>query len=482
MTPKPFRGIAVPPFPLLVIIAVTNRYEILDILSQDGSGVSFQATDRESGNEVVLRRFFPFGPDGGGLEEEERIAYEVGVKRLQEITHPALRTVIDGGTDPVDGMPFLVTEWVEGEMLSLRLNDGPLSSESVRTLADLALETSQILSDAFGEEAIWVETDPTTVIISEENPERPITFWICPIRWLGDPSARSDLKPLLEMVEDLSGWRGQMISRSSGAGLGAWVKTLRDEPNIWTLAQAKAALHEPATIVEASAAQAAAAPAPAPRQQVVFVNRPVIWPWVLASLLVLSAAGILGWKHFNPPATTPPIAATTPPSEAQAPTPTSATPETNPAVDPTPAALAATPAALAATPEPKPPAPAPKPAASSKPESAVEAMNRRAAEMAAEAEDNILTTPGEKSTIVGTVIHTESSNSKQSYYFRVKTDKGQQLLWVMFRASDWEDFDVKTLSEFHGKHARFTGRWAPESSGRQLVLRMTATRQFEVLD
>jgi hypothetical protein len=435
---------------------VTNRYEILDILSQDRRGVTFKAEDRETGKEVVLRRFFPFGPDGGGLEEEERIAYEIGVKRLQEVSHPALRSVLDGGTDPVDGMPFLVTEWLEGEMLSERIKEGPLSPESVRALADLALETSQILSEAFGEEAIWVETDPTTVIVSDHDPARQVTFWISPLRWLGDPSARSDLNPLLEMVEALCGWKGQMISRSSGAGLGAWVKTLRDEPDTWTLAQAKDALHEPATIVEASAAQATSEPRPL--QQVVFVNQPVIWPWVLASLLALGAAGIVGWRHFNPPQVPPPIVETeavAPPVEPEIKTSSKPVPE---------------------------PTPKPAPASPSKPETQLEAMNRRAEEMASQAEASVIVTSGEKTTIVGTITHAESSKSGKSHYLQIKADKGGQIYWAMFRAADWDSFDVETLDDLKGKHARISGRWSPESSYRRIVLRMSTPQQLELLD
>ncbi|MGB6220636.1 hypothetical protein [Haloferula sp.] len=465
---KPLRGIADHPPPLLVLLEVTNRYEILDILSQDGSGVSFHAQDRESGKEVVVRRFFPFGTDGGGLQGEEKLAYEIGVKRLQEISHPALRSVLDGGTDPVDGMPFLVTEWLEGEMLSERMKDGHLSPESVRAIADLALETSQILSEAFGEEAIWIETDPTTIIVSDQDAARQVTFWISPLRWLGDPSVRSDLKPLLEMVETLSGWRGQMISRSSGAGLGAWVKTLRDEPNTWTLAQAKAALHEPATIVEASAAEAQAnpvaaalPPAPAP-QQVVFVNRPVIWPWLLSGILALGAAGILLWRQMNPPIAQAPAMAQGEPAQR-----TSAVPKSSP----TPAATT--------------PKPTPTPKATSKPassESSLEAINRRAAEMAAEAEASILITSGEKATLAGIVTSTESSSTGKSHYLQFKTDQGDQVLWAMFRSSDWKDFDLGTLKDFEGKHARFSGRWSPESSRRKMVLRMTNPEQLELLD
>ena len=96
---------------------MTGKYQIQDILTQDASGVVFHAEDRDSGRSVVLRRFFPYGPEGGGLQEAERGAYQAALVRLGDVRHPALRTILDGGCDPVDGMPFLVTEWVEGRKL-----------------------------------------------------------------------------------------------------------------------------------------------------------------------------------------------------------------------------------------------------------------------------------------------------------------------------------------------------------------------------
>jgi hypothetical protein len=105
-----------------------KKYEILDILAQDKSGIVFHAEDRDTGRSVVLRRFFPFGPDGGGLQEGERVVYMTALERVRDFRHPTLRTIIDGGCDPVDGIPFLVSEWVEGqrlgELLKPRLHQG----------------------------------------------------------------------------------------------------------------------------------------------------------------------------------------------------------------------------------------------------------------------------------------------------------------------------------------------------------------------
>ena len=98
-----------------------SRFEILDILAQDEQGVVFHALSKEDGSEVVLRRFFPFGADGGGREGEEQKVYLAAIERLKTVEHPTLRRVLDGGADPVDGMPFLVTEWIEGRPLAEHL-------------------------------------------------------------------------------------------------------------------------------------------------------------------------------------------------------------------------------------------------------------------------------------------------------------------------------------------------------------------------
>src|SRR5690606_38183177 len=101
----------------------------------------------------------------------------------------------------VDGMPFIVTEWLEGRPLSERLLERPLSPPSAKALIDLALETCQILSETFQEESVWIETDPESIVLGESEQERQVTFWISPLRWLGEANTRGGLRPILEMAE-----------------------------------------------------------------------------------------------------------------------------------------------------------------------------------------------------------------------------------------------------------------------------------------
>ena len=84
---------------------MVRRFQIEDMVAQDAAGIVFRALDRQTGELVAISRFLPFGVNGGGLSDEEQAEYQVVVERLCAIRHPAMRSVIGGGCDAVDGMP-----------------------------------------------------------------------------------------------------------------------------------------------------------------------------------------------------------------------------------------------------------------------------------------------------------------------------------------------------------------------------------------
>ena len=228
--------------------------------------MAFRARDRDTDRDVVLRRFFPFGPEGGGLEEEERKAYEVAVGRLTELDNRALRKVIEGGCDPDDGMPYLVTEWNDGKPLSERLLERPLSPISAKALADEALECCITLSETFQQEDVWIGTDPETILLGESDGDVQVTFWISVQKWLSGNSESNGLAPIVELIENVTGWNDGPVEDSEGGGLGWWLKRLRENPTRWSLADARTSLHlgpPPEPAASAPAAQPAAATKPA---------------------------------------------------------------------------------------------------------------------------------------------------------------------------------------------------------------------------
>lgn len=219
-----------------------RRFHIEDLVSQDDAGVLFRAIDVDCDKLVALRRFFPFGSDSGGLNGDEQTAYQVAVGRLSEISHPSLRPIVAGGCDPIDGMPFIATEWIPGRTLVERLEDGPLTAEEARRMLDQALEASEILSTVLAEPALWVDTSPSTVIVTEVDGQAVFNFWISPLKWLGEDAKTLSLRGLADLLEKSLKWKHRLVTDHAGNGLGGWLRWLKKHAASATLAQARETL------------------------------------------------------------------------------------------------------------------------------------------------------------------------------------------------------------------------------------------------
>ena len=221
-----------------------ERFELQDIVAQDKNGIVYTAWDHVLGRKVSIRRFLPFGQNGGGLEKEEAAAFQIASKRLSELQHKSLRTVMFGGIDPIDSIPFLVTEWVDGVSLKTILADESMEPALVIDVLRLALEMSIILSHVLGEEGVWVETEVDAIVVGTEESGRGFTFWISPFKWLGAEFQTRKLSSIVALGEDLTGWKKKLVSDQAGYGLGGWLKWLRNNPD--------ASLHEALESLSAS--------------------------------------------------------------------------------------------------------------------------------------------------------------------------------------------------------------------------------------
>ena len=208
------------------------RFELLDILSQDKHGIVYVAWDSVLARKVTIRRFLPFGQNGGGLEKEEVAAFESASKRISELQHDALRSVMFGGVDPIDSIPYLVNEWVDGVSLKSLLAEEPMEPALVIDVLRIAIETSIILSQVLGEDAVWVETEANAIFVGAEETGRGFTFWISPFKWLGGEQQSRKLSSIVTLGEELTGWKKKLVSDNAGYGLGGWLKWLKRNPDV----------------------------------------------------------------------------------------------------------------------------------------------------------------------------------------------------------------------------------------------------------
>jgi hypothetical protein len=267
---------------------VIRRFQIEDLVIQDASGVVFRALDTETGRTVAVRRFFPFGANGGGLLDDEQTAYDIALGRLAGLNHPALRSVICGGCDPVDGIPFIATEWIDGVVLHSILKQGPLAAEVAVELLTQALEVCELLSHVLAEEAVWVENDSQTIVLGSGESGRGFTFWISPLKWLGSNEQARGLESIISLTEEIMGWKGRMVNDQAGRGLGAWLKWLRGAAPTTTLREVR----------ENLAAAVGADPPPPARRLVAAAIRPragqTRQPSSKTSLLLIVGLGLVG--------------------------------------------------------------------------------------------------------------------------------------------------------------------------------------------
>ncbi|MFM2171413.1 MAG: hypothetical protein RI957_1642 [Verrucomicrobiota bacterium] len=203
------------------------RFQIEEILSQDTHGAVFLATDGESGREVLLQRFFPFGAGEHGLEADERVAYDQAIQKMKQLMHPNLRPVIEGGSDPVDGMPFIVTEIHRGMSLGEYLRHCELTVAQGRSLVENALELMGWLEQRFGQSAEWLSFQPADVEVGQDGAS--FRFCIDPMKWLGLRGGPSAVQELASLVESSMGWTGRVIAGSTAGRISGWLRAAKSQ-------------------------------------------------------------------------------------------------------------------------------------------------------------------------------------------------------------------------------------------------------------
>src|SRR5215510_11042929 len=93
-----------------------GRFEILAILGQGGFGTVYQARDPELDRMVALK--VPRAGNLAGPQELDRFLREA--RSVAQLRHPSIVAVHEVGQ--VDGLPFLVSDFVEGVTLVDRLS------------------------------------------------------------------------------------------------------------------------------------------------------------------------------------------------------------------------------------------------------------------------------------------------------------------------------------------------------------------------
>jgi hypothetical protein len=279
---------------------VSHRFQIEDLVTQNNLGVTFLATDTLTGTAVEVRRFFPSGPHGGGLDADEQDAFHAAAAPTIGVVHTSLRGVVAVGCDPVDGVPYVVTEHVAGYSLGEVVKSGPLPAEQATQVLVTALELSVALSELVGEEAVWVDTSPSAILLGDAESGRGITFCIDSARWVRGGDTRASLHGLVHLAEDLVGRRGRALGSKTGDELSRWLYWLRenaastDVTAAWQLLREVAAHSNEATEHLTNLARQHA-----PHIRIQMVRRRSRAPKILVTIVALLLVGGGSWWWWD---------------------------------------------------------------------------------------------------------------------------------------------------------------------------------------
>ncbi|MFD0758630.1 serine/threonine-protein kinase [Arthrobacter ulcerisalmonis] len=117
-----------------------GRYRLLEQVGRGATAAVYRGFDETLGRDVALK---VFARECGDTERLGRQDAEIRI--LASLTHPALVTLFDAGTDPEAVLSFVVMEFISGPDLRRQLREGTLMPEDIAGVgAELASALSYI--------------------------------------------------------------------------------------------------------------------------------------------------------------------------------------------------------------------------------------------------------------------------------------------------------------------------------------------------
>jgi serine/threonine protein kinase len=160
-------------------------YDIAASIGAGGMGEVFRARDTRLNRDVAVK-LLPreFASDGDRLrrfEQEARI--------LAALNHPCILTIHDAGVH--EGVPYLVSELLEGRTLRETLSNAGRPSLLARKATELALQIAQGLAAAHGKGVVHRDLKPENVFVTKDGRVKILDFGLAKLRQEGQSVARA---------------------------------------------------------------------------------------------------------------------------------------------------------------------------------------------------------------------------------------------------------------------------------------------------
>ena len=148
-------------------------YEIIAALGAGGMGEVYRARDPRIGREVAVKVL----PPAFANSEDRRRRFEQEARAAGALSHPNLLTIYDVGTH--DGIPFIVTELLEGSTLRERMmKSGALSQ---RRAIDYALQIARATAVAHEKSVVHRDLKPDNVFVTDDERVKLLDFGLAKV-------------------------------------------------------------------------------------------------------------------------------------------------------------------------------------------------------------------------------------------------------------------------------------------------------------
>jgi serine/threonine protein kinase/Tol biopolymer transport system component len=144
-----------------------GQYEIIEPLGAGSMGEVYRARDKELNRDVAIKVL----PELRTTDRSRQIRFEQEARAAAALNHPNIVTVYQMGT--YAGVPYLVTELLEGKTLTETIRRGPLS---IRRTIDYGFQIAQGLAAAHEKGIVHRDLKPDNLFVTKENRIKILDF------------------------------------------------------------------------------------------------------------------------------------------------------------------------------------------------------------------------------------------------------------------------------------------------------------------
>ena len=143
-------------------------YEILGPLGVGGMGEVYRARDTRLGREVALKLLSP----ALSADPARRARFEQEARAVAALNHPGIVAVHDIGSSG-DGVPYMVSELVDGVTLRQALSPGPMTA---RKAVELGAEIADALAAAHSRGITHRDLKPDNIMVTRDGRAKVLDF------------------------------------------------------------------------------------------------------------------------------------------------------------------------------------------------------------------------------------------------------------------------------------------------------------------